>query len=100
MMDIIKRIEELKCQRNWSDYRLALEAGVAQSTLATMKQRKTPPKVDVLQAICEAFGITLAQFFLEDEEVEILSNQERKLVENFRTLSNRKQTALMSLLND
>lgn len=99
-MDIIDKIEKYKKQRGWSDYKLALESGVAQSTLATMKQRKTPPKVDALQSICEAFGITLAQFFLDDEQVEILSEQERKLVENFRKLSTKKQQALISLLID
>lgn len=99
-MDIINRIEKLKKQRGWSDYKLSLESGIAQSTLATMKQRKTPLKVDALQSICDAFGITLAQFFLEDEKVEILSEQERKLVENFRKLSSKKQIALLSLLID
>lgn len=99
-MDIIDKIEKYKKQRGWSDYKLALESGVAQSTIATMKQRRTPPKVDMLQSICEAFGMTLAQFFLDDEKVEILSEQERKLVENFRKLSTKKQLALMSLLTD
>lgn len=99
-MDIIDKIEKYKKQRGWSDYKLALESGIAQSTLATMKQRKTPLKVDALQSVCEAFGITLAQFFLEDEKTEILSEQERKLVENFRKLPSKKQAALMSLLSD
>lgn len=97
-MDVIKRIENLKNQRGWTDYKLSLESGIAQSTLATMKQRKTPLKVDALQSICEAFGITLAQFFLEDERVEILSEQERKLVDGYRKLSNKKQAALLSLV--
>lgn len=97
-MDILKRIEELKNARGWTDYKLALESGIAQSTLATMKQRKTPLKVDALQSICEAFGITLAQFFLENEEVEILSAQERRLVESYRKLPDKKQKALLSLV--
>ncbi len=99
-MDIIERIEILKKQRGWSDYKLSLESGVAQSTLATMKQRKTPLKVDALESICEAFGITLAQFFLEDEQIEILSEQEQKLVENFRKLSHKQQIALLTLLTE
>ncbi len=99
-MDIIERIEILKNQRGWSDYKLSLESGVAQSTLATMKQRKTPLKMDALESICEAFGMTLAQFFLEDEQIEILSEQEKKLVENFRKLSHKKQVALLTLLTE
>lgn len=99
-MDIIDKIEKLKTQRGWSDYKLSLESGIAQSTIATMKQRKTPLKVDSLQLICDAFGITLAQFFLEDEQVEILNEQEQILVENFRKLSQKKQSALISLVTD
>lgn len=98
-MDVVDRIEELRKQRDWSMYKLSLESGVAQSTLATMKQRKTPIKVDALQAICEAFGITLAQFFLEDEQIEILSEQEKKLLKEFRNLSTKQQSALLSLLS-
>ena len=52
---------------------------VTQSTIASMKARNSPPKVDILQAICNAFGITLAQFFLEDEQIEVLSEQEKSL---------------------
>lgn len=99
-MDIIDKIEKLKAQRGWSDYKLSLESGIAQSTIATMKQRGTPPKLDVLQAICEGFGITLAQFFMEDEQVEILTEQELFLVENFRKLSPKKQSALLELVTD
>ena len=98
-MDVVDRIEELRKQRGWSVYKLSLESGVAQSTLATMKQRKTPIKVDALQAICEAFSITLAQFFLEDEQIEMLSEQEKILLKEFRNLSTKQQAGLLTLLS-
>ena len=97
-MDVIDKIEKLREQRNWSVYRLSLESGIPQPTLATMKQRKTPVKLDALQAICEAFGITLAQFFLEDEQIEILSETEKKLLKEFRNLSLKQQKGLLELL--
>ena len=99
-MDVVDRIEELRKQRDWSVYKLSLESGVAQSTLATMKQRKTPIKVDALQSICEAFHITPAQFFLEDEKIEILSEQEKKLLKEFRNLSTKQQAGLLALLSE
>ena len=98
-MDVVDRIEELRIQRDWSIYRLSLESGVPQPTLATMKQRKTPVKLDALQAICEAFGITLAQFFLEDEQIEMLSEQEKRLLKEFRNLSSKQQAGLLELLS-
>lgn len=97
-MDVIERIEKLRKERDWTVYTLALEAGVTQSTLATMYQRKTPPKIETLQLICGAFGITLAQFFLEDEKIEILSSKEKDLLTAYRKLPENKQKALLNLI--
>ena len=66
-MNVIERIKQLKNDRGWTDYRLAMEAMIPQSTLASIYERNTPPKLDILDCLCHAFGITLAQFFQEDE---------------------------------
>ena len=97
-MDINKKSEKLRFQRGWSMYELAQEAGITQSTLTSMMKRGNPPKIETLECICEAFGITLAQFFMEDEALEILSATEKDLVSLFRNLSDRKQLALLDLL--
>ena len=97
-MDINGRIEKLRFQRGWSMYELAQEAGITQSTLASMIKRGNPPKLDTLSCICEAFGITLAQFFMDDEQVEVLSTEEKKLITLFRALPADKQAALINLL--
>lgn len=97
-MDIIAKIEQLKSERNWTDYELAQQSMITQSTIASMKARKSPPKIETLQAICNAFGITLSQFFLEDEQVEVLSEQEKTLISGFRKLSPEKKQALIDLL--
>ena len=99
-MNIIKRIDDLRKERNWSVNFLAMEAGLTQSTLSSMLMRNTPPKLDTLQSLCDAFGITLAQFFLEDESVEIVSEQEKKLLAEFRKLPTQKQSALLSLIKE
>lgn len=100
MVNVIDRIHELRAQRNWSVYTLALEAGLTQSTLASMLQRNTPPKIETLQCLCDAFGITLAQFFLENEQVEVLSAKEKELLTAYRKLPDRKQQSLLSLIKD
>jgi flavorubredoxin len=56
-------------------------------------------KIETLQAICEAFGITLSQFFLEDEQSEVLSKDEKELVESFRRLPPEKQQALLKFID-
>ena len=95
-MDVIERIEKLRKERGWTVYMLALESGVTHSTLATMYQRNTPPKIETLQLICEAFGITLAQFFLEDEKVEILSAKEKEFLTAYRKLPENKQKSIIN----
>ena len=96
-MDINKKIETLRFQRGWSMYELAQEAGITQSTLTSMIKRGTPPKIDTLECICEAFGITLAQFFMEDERLEVLSQNEKEMVSLFRKMPECKQQALIAL---
>ena len=97
-MNVIKRINELREARGWSIYTLAMEAGVTQSTLSTMLARNTPPKLDTLECICKAFGMTLAQFFAENEHVEYLSELECSLVRAFRNLPDEKKHILVDFL--
>ena len=98
-MDINKKIMDMCNERNWSTYDLAKEAILTHSTLSSMLQRGTPPKIDTLEHICEAFGISLSQFFLDDEKIEVLSLKEKKLVSLFRKLSEQKQQALLNLID-
>lgn len=97
-MDINKKIMEMCYQRGWTLYTLSLEAGITQSTLQSMMNRGNAPKIETLQSICEAFGITLAQFFLEEETIEILNEGEKELIESFRRLTPEKQNALLKFI--
>lgn len=65
-MDVIKRINMLMKERNWSDYKLSAEPELSSSTIANIRRRNTVPSISTLESICSAFGITLAQFFTED----------------------------------
>ena len=97
-MDVNKKIEELRFQRGWSMYELAQQAGITQSTLSSMIKRGNAPKIDTLYFICEAFGITLAQFFMDDEKLEFLNADEKLLITSFRKLPEEKQQALLKLM--
>ncbi len=99
-MNVVEKIRKLQWERNWTDYKLANESNISQSSLATLYARNTPPKLEMLQSICNAFGITLAQFFLEDEEIEMLNDNEKQMLNLFRKLNATKQKALLQLLKD
>ena len=97
-MDIIKKIETMRKSRGLSKYKLATEAGLTQSTYDTMVKRNTPPKIETLQCICNAFGITLAQFFAQDEKAEVLTQEERLFLSYFRNRSPSKRQAVLELI--
>ena len=97
-MDVNSKIEKLRFQRGWSMYELAQEMGVTQSTLTSIMRRGNPPKIETLERICEAFGITMSQFFIEDEELEVLNKREKNLIAVFRRLPESKQKALLELI--
>lgn len=99
-MNVIERIKQMKNERGWTDYKLASEAMIPQSTLASIYERNTPPKLDVLENICQAFGITLAQFFMEDEQMQLVSTQEKRLLDVYRKLPAKKRQLLLELLSE
>ncbi len=74
-MDTKTHIKELMDERGWTIYELAKRSGLAQTTIANMWKRNTEPTIPSLRAICNGFGITLAQFFAEGELVELTPEQ-------------------------
>lgn len=97
-MEILDRINELRNKRNWSIYKLAEESGLTQSTLANMFSRKTNPSISTLKQLCDAFGITLSQFF-EDENLGY-SDDELLLLSNYRKLNDKEKNIVLSLTDN
>ena len=91
-MDVLERIDALRKERGWSVNYLAMEAELTQSTLNNMYVRRTEPKISTLRAICDAFGITLADFFREDE------SSEDELIHRVSALPPEAKSALLTLL--
>lgn len=98
-MDVIAKIEKLREERGWTKYRLAEEAMLTYSTLSAMYLRNTPPKLDILEMICTAFGMSLAQFFADGGVAEILSPDEKELIRKYRRLTEEKKQAVNILID-
>ncbi len=85
-MDTHQRIIQLLKERNWSEYKLAKESGLSQSTISNLFNRNTTPSIPTLEAICRGLGITLSQFFAEGHMVE-LSNEQKQFFDDWVMLS-------------
>ncbi len=93
-MNTHDRLRKLMKERGWTEYRLSKECGLSESTLANIFRRNTVPSITTLETICDAFGITLSQFFAEGEMVE-LTPELKVLFENWVSLTaDQKEAAL------
>lgn len=97
-MNVLHRLIELQNQRGWSDYRIAKEAGLSPNTVSNIYRRNNTPSLTTLEALCKAFGITMSQFFAEDEMVEI-SPELRNLFEKWAALSDEQKNAIWQVMN-
>ncbi len=93
-MDVLEKIDRLRLERGWSVNNLAMEAMLTQSTLNNLYSRHAEPKLSTLRAICAAFGITLAEFFEEEE------SSDAELLRRVRSLSEEQKRGLLSLLRE
>jgi len=95
-MNVLKRINELRIDRGWSIYRLAIEAELPQSTIINMFNRETLPSITTLESICRAFGITLSEFF--DTENESKSLDQKKFIKLYESLSPAARQSIYQLM--
>lgn len=86
-MDVIKRISDLTKERGWSNYKLASQSGLSASTIANIYRRNTVPSLATLETICNAFGITLSQFFAEDMNAVPLTPEQKELFDMWSNLT-------------
>lgn len=96
-MDVIQRIKQLATERNWSEYRLVKESGLAPSTIANIYHRDTIPGIPTLEILCNAFGITLSQFFSQDNMIS-LSEEQALLLKHWATITPEQKKIIIELL--
>ena len=97
-MDAQRRIKQLMEERDWTGYRLAKESNLSHSTVTNMFHRNNAPTLPTLEAVCKAFGITLAQFFTEGNSPE-LTEEQRVLFAKWSTLNDDQKQALLALID-
>ena len=99
-MDILKKITELRIERNWTEYELAERSELTQSTISSWYRKNLIPSIQSLERICNAFGITLTQFFLESECFsEQLSKEQVEILKSWNRLTKEQQRKLTDFLN-
>jgi transcriptional regulator with XRE-family HTH domain len=93
-MNTTEKIQRLKAERSWSSSDLAFHSGISVNTIESMRKRSYQPSITTLEYFCKAFGITLAQFFTEDDTKPDLSEDQIDLINRWSLLNRIQQNAV------
>ena len=91
-----ERIKELCVKKNMSQYELAKR--MTQSSISTLLNEGNVPKISTLEKICKGFGITLTQFFTLDDNYPDLSEEQKKVLNIWETLSVKEKIAIEKIV--
>ncbi len=98
-MNVLDRILELRLERNWTEYRLSEESGIAQTTISSWFSKGITPTVPSLINICKAFNITLSEFFAFDNSPVVLTDAQKEVLSAFNKLNLHQQRNIINLIN-
>ncbi len=97
--DVLGKIEQERLTRNWTEYTLAKNAGIPQSTISTWYRKQLQPSIASIEKICGGFGITLSAFFENEAQTAVsLTTEQSELYEYWSKLSPSQKKAIVDLL--
>ncbi len=75
-MDIGKKIKEMRIALNLTQEELADRVGLSKGFISQMEHNSTSPSISTLEDILTCLGVSLADFFAEKEEQQIVFKKE------------------------
>lgn len=98
MINVLERITELR--ESHLGQNISLQTfGLTQSTISSWYRKQMLPTIPSLVKICDAFGITVSQFFLENEDQAIhLTEKQPALLTASSKLNSEQYNALLTFL--
>ena len=95
MINVLDRITYYREKKNWTEYQLAEHSGLTQSTISSWYRKNMYPTIPSLEKICNAFGITLSQFFATEVDAFSLTPLQKEIVIEISHFSEEQQVALL-----
>lgn len=91
---ITDHIKQLCDKRGMSMYALSKKTGISQSSLSNLMNRGSTPSFFTLDRICDGLGITLAQFFSNEYDGSNISEEQKKVLEMWDSLTDKEKQAV------
>ena len=92
------RIAELYQKRGYTKYRLAQLTGITQTALGNILNQKSMPTMANLERICDAFEVTIAQFFSEDGRRLNLTDEQKEILDIWDSMEEKEREIFMTFI--
>lgn len=96
-MELGERLKELREKRGMTVYRLTQLTGVSGHHIKGIEGGTRQPTIETLQKLVSSLGSSLADIFSDDTKIIHVTEDERRLVENYRMVSAEKKSALLNM---
>ncbi len=94
---IVARIYELMSNSGISKVSLSEKIGVSRNTIQNWKKEDSLPTIYVIERICEAFDITVEQFFAGIDNSK-MKNDNENFIEKWRLLTDEEKCAIEKVI--
>lgn len=95
LIDVAKRLIYFRKMRGITTNKLANLAGISQSAVREIELGESNPTVETLSYFCDVLGISLSEFFSEDE-----NELNEILVSSLKKLNEEQQLKLADFINE
>lgn len=92
------RIKELRGQYGYSQEQLALHAGITTAYLGMVERNEKNPTVLVVEKICLALGISLAEFFATEPTSPELDTLSLQILNRVRNRSEEEKRIILEII--
>lgn len=96
-MELHERLKKLRTDQKLSVYRLSRISDVSENHIRTIEKGDSHPSVETLEKLLKPLGVTMSEFFCDDETVTFPSSYEKELLQAVRKLDAQKSDILLML---
>ena len=96
--NVLEKITQERLARDWSEYTLAKNSGIAQSTISTWYRKNLQPSISSIEKICKGLDITLAQFFSYENQDNTLTPKQQEILEVWKYLTESQKNAILEMI--
>lgn len=93
-MDIGKKIFDLRTSQKMSAKDVAAKVGVSAAFISSLEHHATSVSIPTLERLCVALGVSLSEFFQEDE-----TPLDLQLIHRFSAMTVKQKAAVLNLID-